>query len=159
MPDIQIFWSCWNATGRLHFATLPDDVGDYPPYKGLYFKYKMDKHPAEEYDIYRFPGYIHQKKPFTAYQDYSIGYKFLHFDSWTSIGNEGMFRSLLSVNLYYHERVKYPGCKTVFTNMEHKGIRIPSLLKILHHKRFLKQMAISCNQKKIDPNGLGALFG
>ena len=155
MPDIQIFWSFWNAGGRIHFATIPDDIGNYQPYDGIRYEYSNRKRHSSVDTFYKFPGYVTRKNPFSSFADLILGYKNLHFDMWTSIPKP--YSPLFSVSFYYHTRQKYG--KHVFTNHEHKGIRIPDLLEVLHYKRFKKRLAQAAILKNTPSEGLGALFG
>lgn len=156
MPDIQIFWTLFNAGGRIHFATIPDDVGGYKPYDGLRFEYRNTKRHSDEEEIYQFPGYVTRKTPFSSFADLVIGLKNFHFDMWTSIPKP--WGPLFSVHYYYHERRRLAKGLPIENHLVWKRIGIPDLVDILKHLRFKKRWAKAEREPKKAVEGLGALF-
>jgi len=168
--DIQVFFGLPlpSVFGRIHFATLPDDVGNYAPYKGFRFEHRKTAVHSSEAQVYKFPGYVTRKEQFHVHEDLVIGFKNLHFDLW--IASPKWYSPLFSVHYYYHvlknrvwfkelfKDIKDLKDKTCLYDLIWKGIRIPGLLDILHSKKFDKKLAVASRERKSEPEGLGALF-
>ena len=149
--DIQAFFHIGIFHGRLHFATLPDELGHYKPYPGLYYKHKKKQ------------TYAPNDRPRVRYwEDLSLGYKCLHFDAWASTDTGSTLD--FSVGYYYGVRYGFTYRGKVYVNgaTEVKRLHIPTPVSILKSKLMDKRFAIESRRQHKErgrpATGLGALF-